>query len=86
MKKFVIRKRGTKKWFFVDNGKVFDKDTKRMLPDTSTEAKNIIAYMHRKMDELWNKMGEIDPIWGDLQLYHELENEFVTFHTAIYGF
>ena len=30
-------------------------------------------------------MGEIDPIWGDLQLYHQLEREWLLMRQALYG-
>lgn len=85
MEKLRVHNKRLDAWFIVYGGKVFDASTMKRLPASSYEAKGAIKYVKERMDELWDKMGEINPIWGDLQLYHQYERKWLLYREALYG-
>lgn len=72
-------------WVIVDNGKVYDENTMIQCPESSREAIGAICYVRQRMEALWDKMGEIDPIWGDINLYQQYEHEWLRMRQALYG-
>lgn len=85
MKKLRLHNKRIDAWLVVDCGKVYDERTNTQIPPNSSIARGAIAYVERKMQALWDKMGAIDPIWGDLQQYHILEREWLRMREALYG-
>lgn len=85
MKKLKVHNKRINAWMVVDCGKVYDERTNIQYPPSSSIALGAIAYVKRQMEVLWNKMCEIDPIWGDLQLYHQLEHDWLRMRQALYG-
>lgn len=85
MKKLRLHNRRTGTWVVVDCGKVYDERTNIQFPPSSQEALGAILYVKQQMGLLWNKMGAIDPIWGDLRLYHKLERDWLRMRMALYG-
>ena len=85
MKKLRIHNKHLDAWFVVDCGNVYDERTNIQFPPSSQVALGAIAYVKREMEVLWNKMGKIDPIWGDLRLYHQLERDWLRMRQALYG-
>lgn len=85
MKKLRIHNKHLDAWFVVDCGNVYDERTNIQYPPSSSIALGAIAYVKRQMEVLWDKMGEIDPIWGDLRLYHQLEHDWLRMRQALYG-
>lgn len=81
MEKLRVHNKRLNVWLIVDNGKVYDANTMIEIP----EAVGALEYVEIRMNEVWNKMGEIDPIWGDLQLYHKYEAQFLRYRQALYG-
>lgn len=81
MDKLRVYNKTLKVWLVVDGGKVYHANTMIELP----EAKGALEYVKKCMDDLWAKMDEIDPIWGDLQLYHKYERDFLRCRRALYG-
>lgn len=85
MKKLQVHNKRLNAWVVVDCGKVYDASTNIQFPPSSPIALGAIAYVKRQMEVLWDKMGEIDPIWGDLRLYHQLEYDWLRMRQALYG-
>lgn len=85
MNKLKVHNKRINAWLVVDCGKVYDEKTNIQVPPNSRIALGAISYVKREMEALWDKMGEIDPIWGDLQLYHQLEHEWLRMRQALYG-
>lgn len=85
MKKLRVHNKRLDAWVVVDCGNVYDERTNIQFPPSSKVALGAIAYVKREMEVLWNKMGKIDPIWGDLQLYHQLERDWLRMRQALYG-
>lgn len=85
MNKLKVHNKRINAWFVVDCGKVYDEQTNIQVPPSSRIALGAISYVKREMEALWDKMGEIDTIWGDLQLYHQLEHEWLRMRQALYG-
>ena len=84
MTKLRVHNKRLDAWFVVDCGNVYDERTNIQFPPSSPIAQGAIAYVKREMEVLWDKMGKIDPIWGDLQLYHHLESKWLRLRSAIY--
>lgn len=85
MEKFRVHNKRLDAWFVVDCGNVYDERTNIQFPPSSQVALGAIAYVKREMEVLWDKMGKIDPIWGDLRLYHQLERDWLRMRQALYG-
>lgn len=85
MKKLRVHNKHLNAWFVVDCGKVYDERTNIQFPQSSREAVGALAYVKKQMEVLWDKMGKIDPIWGDLRLYHQLERDWLRMRQALYG-
>lgn len=85
MKKLKLHNKRIDAWVVVDCGKVYDERTNIQFPPNSPVSLGAIAYVKRQMEVLWDKMGEIDPIWGNLQLYHQLERDWLRMRHALYG-
>lgn len=84
MKKLEIHHKRLNATFTVFCGKVYDTYGAR-LADDDPIAMSAIAHVRKKMAEVWGKMSEIDPIWGDIQAYHELEMRWLEYRQALYG-
>lgn len=69
----------------VKGGKMYDEATMIELPNNIPAVKGAFKFIERKMKQLWRQMGQIDPVWGDLEVYHELEKEWLTYRAALYG-
>ena len=85
MERLQVHNKRIDAWFVVDNGKVYDANTMIELPSDCRECVGALQYVECQMDVLWDKMGEIDPIWGDLQEYHRLERKWLRLRAALYG-
>ncbi len=85
MEKVQVHNKRLNSWFVVDNGNVYFADTMIQLPNNSREADGALWYAEKCMNEIWGKMGEIDPIWGDLKLFHKYEKEWLRLRRALYG-
>lgn len=85
MDKIRVHNKRLNTWFVVDNGSVYDASTMIQCPATSREAIGALQYVERLMGEIWDKMGEIDPIWGDLRQYHHYERQWLRLRKALYG-
>lgn len=72
-------------WFVVDDGNVYYANTMIKVPTLSREAQGALQFVEKRMGEIWDKMGEIDPIWGDLAQYHEYERQWLRLRKALYG-
>ena len=72
-------------WVVVDCGKVYDERTNIQLPSRSKIAVGAIAYVKHQMAVLWDAMSAIDPVGGDVQLYNQLEREWLRMRQALYG-
>ena len=85
MKKLQVHNKRLDAWFIVDAGKVYDAKTMIQLPNFTREAIGALQYVKKRLDTLWDKMGEIDPIWGDINLYQQYEHEWLRMRQALYG-
>ena len=85
MKKLRVHNKRLDAWVVVDCGNVYDERTNIQFPPSSKVALGAIAYVKREMEVLWDKRGKIDPIWGDLRLYHQLERDWLRMRQALYG-
>ena len=85
MGKLQVHNKRIDAWFVVENGKVYDANTMIELPSDCRECVGVRKYVAHEMEVLWDKMGKIDPIWGDLQEYHRLEREWLRMRQALYG-
>lgn len=85
MEKLQIHNKRLNAWFIVDNGKVYDAKTMIQCPDNARETIGALQFVKQRLETLWNKMGEIDPIWGDINLYQQYEHEWLRMRQALYG-
>lgn len=72
-------------WFVVDDGNVYCANTMIKVPTLSREAQGALWYVEKCMGEIWDKMGEIDPIGGNIAQYHEYERQWLRLRKALYG-
>lgn len=85
MEKVQIHNKRLDMWFVVDNGKVYFANTMVQLPNNSREADGALRFVEKRMGEIWAKMQQIDPIWGDMAQYHEYEQQWLRLRKALYG-
>ena len=85
MEKLQVHNKRLNTWFIVDNGKVYDAKTMIQLPSFSREAIGALQFVKKRFEALWDKMGEIDPIWGDINLYQQYEHDWLRCRQALYG-
>ena len=67
----------------VNEGKVYDATTLIELPADHPATIDALNFVETRLDELWDRMGEIDPVWGDIR--ERLESEWLKHLDALYA-